>query len=360
MNAVVPYSENAPLKNKRIAGLDSIRAICAFMVVMSHCGGPPLTEGLDESNPIAKAFGGLFGSIWNGPAAVIVFFVISGFCIHYPYARSLQISSIGAYAVRRYLRICIPLAVAIGISRLLSVDLSSFNFRILWSLVAELIYYSIYPFLLVARRRTATWAPLVFAGFAMGAALAATNPSAGGYPSFGNAFNWILGLPCWLSGCWLADRVVENKLPNSVSRRSIWIWRGLILGIAMVCTIVRFHSPLRLGFPWTLNLFGFVVVFWLSREIAWFVVSPPKRWLEWAGEWSYSVYLFHILALPIFEHYEKPNFGAFFNWVFLMSFIMISSYLFYLLVEYPGHLVARYAGQSLAAVREKRANHVSR
>jgi peptidoglycan/LPS O-acetylase OafA/YrhL len=122
----------------------------------------------------------------------------------------------------------------------------------------------------------------------------------------------------------------------------------------MVCSILRFHTPL--GYPWTLNLFGFVVVFWLAREITWFMASPTKRWLEWAGAWSYSVYLFHVLAMPIYMRYDKPNFGVFFNWLFMMTFVMISSYLFYLLIEYPGHLAARHAGKILEGDQGKSDN----
>ena len=136
------------------------------------------------------------------------------------------------------------LAVAIGISAMMSVNLSIVNDSILWSLVAELIYYTLYPALLIVRRRTLTWSPMIFGAFALGLVLASTNPTAGNYPSFGNALNWILGLPCWLSGCWLADAVVKNKIPESMSFRSIWIWRGLILVLAMVCSILRFHTPL--------------------------------------------------------------------------------------------------------------------
>lgn len=115
--------------------------------------------------------------------------------------------------------------------------------------------------------------------------------------------------------------------------------------------MLRFHSPL--GYPWTLNFFGLVAAIWLAREIAWFLTTPPKRWLEWAGTWSYSVYLFHMLALPMYMRYEKPNFGAFFNWVLMMTFVMVASYLFYLLIEYPGHLAARSAGRFLAGDQGK-------
>jgi peptidoglycan/LPS O-acetylase OafA/YrhL len=179
--------------------------------------------------------------------------------------------------------------------------------------------------LLAARRNVSTWKPLILGSFVFAFALAATNPAAGNYPSFGNALNWILGLPCWLGGCWLADRVVNSEIPQTPTRGKTWIWRASILGIATILSILRFHSPL--GYPWTLNLFGIVVVFWLANEISWFMARPPNRWLEWAGQWSYSVYLFHVLALPIYLLFEMPNFGVFFNWFWKMFFIMATSYL---------------------------------
>jgi peptidoglycan/LPS O-acetylase OafA/YrhL len=82
------------------------------------------------------------------------------------------------------------------------------------------------------------------------------------------------------------------------------------------------------------------------------MARPPNRWLEWAGQWSYSVYLFHVLALPIYLLFEMPNFGYFFDWFLKMFFIMATSYLFYLLIEYPGHRLARYTARAMEANRE--------
>jgi peptidoglycan/LPS O-acetylase OafA/YrhL len=344
------------LKRNRIEGLDSIRAICAMWVIMGHLGGPPLTYGLDQSNLIAKSFGALYNNVWNGPAAVIVFFVISGFCIHYPCAKSLRIASIRAYAVRRFIRIVVPLSVAIGVSSMLSVNLSLFNDSILWSLVAELIYYGIYPFLLKLRRTTSSWMGLIIAGFLMSLLLASTNSTAGNYPSFGNSLNWILGLPCWLGGCWLAESVVQCKSPRIVSTREVLIWRLLIAGLAIICSILRFHTPV--GYPWTLNIFGFIAVLWIARELGWFSNSKPNRFLEWVGGWSYSLYLFHVLAMAMYTSIDKPNFGFFFNWSLMITFVMVSSFLFYLIVERPAHNAARYLG-NLFETADMKAVHLS-
>lgn len=339
-------SDSAALKSQRVAGLDSIRAICAFWVVMGHIGAPPLLEGLDEANPIAKVVAGIYGNLWSGPAAVIVFFVISGFCIHYPYASSLRIPALNTYLVRRYLRIGIPLIVAIGMSSVLKINLSVFNDSILWSLVAEVVYYGLYPVLLAGRRKCKGWAPIILGCVGMALVVASTNPSAGNYPSYGNGLNWLLGLPCWLSGCWLAERVRKREIPVAPSPRSIWIWRLSIWGLATVCSILRYHSPM--GYPWTLNLFSVAVVFWLAQEIARCMAAPFPRWLEWAGTWSYSLYLIHLLARPVYERLGVPNFGYFLNWILLVFFALLLSYLFYLLVELPGHFAARTAGKLLS------------
>ena len=64
-----------------------------------------------------------------------------------------------------------------------------------------------------------------------------------------------------------------------------------------------------------------------------------------------------VLAGRRSRNYDKPNFGVFFNWLFMMTFVMISSYLFYLLIEYPGHLAARHAGKTLEGDQGKSANN---
>jgi len=58
--------------------LDLIRGLCAFSVVLCHTQ-LPAKYASDTTRLI-------FHTIANGPAAVVVFFLISGFCIHYPYS----------------------------------------------------------------------------------------------------------------------------------------------------------------------------------------------------------------------------------------------------------------------------------
>ena len=117
----------------------------------------------------------------------------------------------------------------------------------------------------------------------------------------------------------------------------------------MALSVLRFHSPL--GYPWTFNLFAVLVACWLSREISRYRVEHPPSWLEWAGRWSYSLYLVHLPANAFVSTFALPNLGPALNWLVLMGLILSVSYLFYLAVELPGHVAARAAALALAPGR---------
>src|SRR5438477_1992376 len=133
----------------RVAGLDSIRFVAAIWVVMSH-GAAPLKPLF--SDPVARLISGGFSSSFNGIAAVMVFFVVSGLCIHLPYvnAQSLPVME---FLLRRYIRIGLPLLAILLTIVVLGGKAYEAGDAVLWSVYAELVYYSMYPmFFLIARR----------------------------------------------------------------------------------------------------------------------------------------------------------------------------------------------------------------
>jgi peptidoglycan/LPS O-acetylase OafA/YrhL len=71
-------------------------------------------------------------------------------------------------------------------------------------------------------------------------------------------------------------------------------------------------------------------------------MSPPE-WLEKAGLWSYSLYLLHPAASIKFLSYF-PTARESFHWLIYLAFVLIFSYLFYLIIEAPSHRLARKAG----------------
>ena len=326
----------------RVRGLDSLRFVCAMWVVFVHCGFFPLLDHVDKTKFAGKLFAGLYNNAFNASAAVIVFFVISGFCINFPYAKGRPLHP-KSYFTRRYIRIITPMMVAILLARPLNIKLTLLSDSILWSLLAEEIYYVIYPLLLLTSRRIG-WTKILVVAFVFSLGVILTNPGAGDYPSYGPQLNWLLGLPCWLLGCLLAQRV-SSAPASSVATASIWGWRMAAWGLSSFCSFLRFHSPVK--HPWTLNLFAIFVYFWLTRETAYYKQRKAPSVLEHAGKWSYSIYLMHLHGQAMFVLLAFAPFAAGMNWMINIAFVLLVSYTFYLIVERPSHLFARRIAHKL-------------
>lgn len=322
----------------RIKGLDSLRFICALWVVFGHCGFFPLHfNKAVKSEAILHAF---FNNLFPGPAAVIVFFVISGFCIHSPFRESLSPPPLLRYFSRRSLRVGIPIGAALVLYTINNNNLNFMWTGVLWSVLCEEIYYIIYPLLLLKlRRRYGSWRPVLIASYILSLGIFLTNPSAHYYASYGYLLTWIVGLPCWLLGCMLADNVKSIKSIR-ISKWNLWQWRAGILGAAVLCSALRFHTPV--GYPWSLSIFAVAVFFWLKREISYFNFHNhrPLKELEWAGQWSYSLYLLHV-PISIRALSLLPKMESHVLWFVQMSVIMLITYVFYLAVEKPSHRLAK-------------------
>src|ERR1700744_1621996 len=117
----------------RVLPISSIRFILAMWVVVGHFGIPILAE--QQHGALLQAARFLRNNAINGPAAVIVFFVVSGFCIHFPNRAGLTVRSWKAYYARRYLRILIPMTVAVLLALPLKMQFGLFTDSILWSLL---------------------------------------------------------------------------------------------------------------------------------------------------------------------------------------------------------------------------------
>ncbi len=343
-------------RKSRVLGLDSIRFVCAIWVFWGHGAAPVLPNPFPDQSVFGLVVRGIYRNLWNGPAAVIVFFVISGFCIHYPYVGSGRSPCVSEFYARRFLRLLIPVAIAIPLSRFAGVYIPLLHDSILWSLVAELIYYFWYPALRLGKEYLGGWGWLVFGGFSAAVATISFDPFVGNYPSYGFAFNWLVGLPCWLLGCVVAERIRSANRP-SVSFRSIWYWRGGVLSASWFCSVLRFHG--HLGYPWTLNAFAILVAAWLIREISYRRGTAPIRAMEWAGTWSYSLYLFHVPAMTIYSGFHLSLQTASLAWIGRCLFVFACCYAFYFLIERPSHTLARAVGFILSSRGRLNVTHPS-
>ena len=92
----------------RVKGLDSLRIVLALVVAFSHGFGIDFQLFLDREAALSSGLGSaawlLAGNLYNGQAAVIVFFLVSGFVIHYPYAKGRPFEA-GGFLTARLLRI---------------------------------------------------------------------------------------------------------------------------------------------------------------------------------------------------------------------------------------------------------------
>ena len=178
---------------------DAIRFVAAIWVVLSHNAAPlkPLF-----SDPIARLAAGAFESTFSGISAVMVFFIVSGFCIHLPYtdARSVPITK---FLIRRYIRIGIPLIAVLLLTPVVGAQAEIKMGGVLWSVYAELVYYSIYPMLFYAARRFG-WRVLIITFSAISLSLVLLHLEYINVQQFG-WLTWLWGLPIWLSGCLLAE-----------------------------------------------------------------------------------------------------------------------------------------------------------
>lgn len=324
----------------RIRGLDSLRFICALLVVFQHTGGMPLLKGLGYENPTGRWIHWFYDISSCGFAAVIVFFVISGFCIHFPYRTGQPVLK-WQFWLRRYIRVLPPLLLAMGFGSLVGVDMSLVSIGVTWSVVAELIYYALYPVILRLSKRWG-WNRLLAGSLAVSAFVIALHlafyPQAHLYAVFGPWLNWVVGLPCWLLGCKLAHE--WNRQRRGGSFWGIWSWRLGIFAAAWLSNALMVHTPI--GLPWTLNAFAFAVFFWLREEIAYYQFRPEPRLLAWAGGWSYSLYLTHEPAHAVLRKYfPASGNSAWLEWALSLAFILAVAWFFYRVFEYPSHCLAR-------------------
>src|SRR5262245_19142466 len=135
----------------RIPAVDSLRIVCAFIVLGLHLSGLPiyglvtrLIHFAPEHRTAFEALTTLNRAAFDGAAAVIVFFIISGICIHWPVRdRPLDVR---AYLARRFVRVGLPMVIAILVALAAFGELGFLD-AVLWSLYCELIYYGLYPLL---------------------------------------------------------------------------------------------------------------------------------------------------------------------------------------------------------------------
>jgi len=321
--------------------LDALRFVLAFWVAVGHYEIFPLFAGMNDATPFGRFLTRGWSTVVFGTPAVIVFFVISGFCIHIPFIGDKKLA-VGRYYARRYTRILIPVAAALCIYRLFGQKLRFWGEHSilwespLWSLLCEEIYYAAYPLLRWARNRFG-WKKLLPASFVAGVASALMHPRSVSWHDFGPFGTALILLPVWLMGCLLAEQ--GKALAAEHSGKKIWGWRFLIWLGCWTSEMLHF----KVGVPYTQTMiwFGLLAYYWVRAEIAYGKQRKPNRYLAAAGAWSYSLYLVHVQGMELLGRIGLPNLGYILSWTVTMLSSLGFAYVFYLLVEKPSHQLAR-------------------
>lgn len=307
--------------------LDGLRFLCASWVVISHF--------FPSFYPLADGFA------INGYWAVAIFFVISGLCIHSPYVNGKQIH-ISKFYQARFTRIIPPMVIAIYIS----IEwLNNFPLLlgVLWSLYCEIIYYALYPLILLIFRKYSHLKIILFSYYAFIIATIIRNwigPSP--YETF--ILAPLFGLPLWLLGCQLAEALVnKNKqieplesATHLILLRFTVIIIGLLLGINSLFENV---SSIM-----TMCLLGPVIFYWLYAELTQTNYSALLLNLTRFGKGSYSLYLTHSLAVPFTAFLGLISLSQV-NWFVYAITVCVFTAIFYFLIEKPSHQLSRKLGK---------------
>jgi len=296
--------------------------------------------------------------------AILLFFLISGFCIHYPNTLSDSKPCWKIYFKRRFWRIYPTYLIAIlltsvisyfchiqwgdidwNFERILRVATVSQNYPpgngqfltnpSLWTIPVEIEFYVLYPLAFFCILKFGFFTLLILSvGFSvLGIYLTKIGLH---WVSFTSLFLW----PSWLLGAWIASLHRENKLSKLkiLPISSILI---LFLIIALASRLQKWEEWTQYA-GWTGFYFALLLVFLrFEKSISRRRENLFFKSLAWLGQISFSLYLIHFPLFKLFGFMhrsyfdEKPA-----NFLISLAYLIpvcLLAWIFYRLIELPIH-----------------------
>jgi peptidoglycan/LPS O-acetylase OafA/YrhL len=323
-------------KTNWVRGLDSIRFVLALFVFLAHLRNPYHDQLTHSGHFLLRFAGMLWVVLFSGIGSVMAFFIISGFVIHYPNKEGFPETA--PFLLRRWLRIGLPLVCMLVIGKLCGQS----HAIPVWSLYCELIYYTLYPLLIRIR---SGWVSKLIVSFALSLVMIFLFSTgdlsslfhqrnigySGAYWQLGNFLTWIIGLPCWLLGVVLAENI--DAIQKTPGRMQIYAWRSAALMTGVGLGVMKFNFYVSYFF--TMNFYAILLFFWIRNEILFYRVHAPLRALEFAGKFSYSLFLCHNIFVFLIVMAMPLNGFTYFP---IMLLTIGLAYIFYLCVERPSHI----------------------
>ena len=358
---------------ERVPMIDALRGLSCLAILLYHVrvdlwiGWWRITSYPGEYSFFAKTMAWLSIPTPFLGYAIILFFLISGFCIHFPNTLESSKPKWRQYFMRRFWRIYPPYLAALtltaGVSyfchvnwndpdwdpeRILRTATLSQNYPpgngqflsnpSLWTIPLEVEFYLLYPlaFCLFSRLRSRLLAPLAVALFAWTVSLGDEGVL---WPSFTALFFW----PTWLLGAWVAQLHRENRLRSTPPVFSILIGSlFLVLALASHKKLqdwqVWIQYSLWTGFYLSLLLFSLRKWNPINSQLLKAVLSL----LSWLGKISFSLYLVHFPLFKLIGYLHVARFGEkpanFLLSLVYLALVCLFGWFFYHWIERPIHL----------------------
>lgn len=348
---------------QRLLLIDVLRAVAILIVVVFHCiiyifkefYLPFKDNWVDFAAAPSKLYLLLYPTFW-GWAAVRLFFVLSGFSIHYSALKSLDYNFpltkqfLLPYAFRRFFRIYPPyLFVCLVVAALYNADLGNTIFHLLlihnfyepyffsinpafWSIAVEAQFYLLYPLFLLLRNRYGIEKTVSFLFMLSGASMLLfhfLDPPPVSYSLWTSPLvSWVE----WGAGALVAERYLFNKPMPPVKPVIIWL-------VALLFASTQLFQPIAFLSVWTVSGLSALVLWnYLPKKRT---LSLPLRFLLLIGTVSYSIYLFHQPLIPFFfDFMRRATAGNMLIQIFLgiPAFALLltgAGWIFYQIIELP-------------------------
>ena len=360
-------------KLQRVASIDFLRGLSCLGILLYHVR-VDLWVGWRELSNFPESYTAFERAVaWlSVPApflghAILLFFLISGFCIHYPQTNG-STPNWNSYLLRRFFRIYPPYFVAVALtvaitylchllwndetwdpSRIWRVLSLTQNYPpgkgqllsnpSLWTIPLEMEFYVLYPLAFIFFFKLKSSLLWIVTGFL--SALSVYLSSQGvAWTSFTALFFW----PVWLLGAWTAQLYHDNRL------QSLSYWKVVpVLSLSLALSLASRLQGWDAWIQYLLWTCFYLCLLFLS--LSWrnpssnSVLRALYHLLSWLGKISFSVYLVHFPLFKLFGYLhisifaEKPaNFIVSLGYLFLVCPL---GWLFYLCVERPVHFWSR-------------------